>query len=37
MHDLLILNFWDDGAIFRVHVIMEHGISLQDFKNPVIF
>jgi len=33
-------KYWISGydvAIFRVGDITEHGISLQDFKHPMIF
>ena len=33
-------KYWisgDDVAIFRIGDVMEHGISLQDFKHPMIF
>ena len=33
-------KYWisgDDVAIFRIGDVMEHGISLQDFKHPIIF
>ena len=32
-------EYWisgNDGAIFRVEVVAEHDISLQDFKHPMI-
>jgi hypothetical protein len=33
-------KYWisgNDVAIFRVGDVIEHGISLQDFKHPMIF
>jgi hypothetical protein len=30
-------NSGNDVAIFRVGDVPEHGISLQDFKHPMIF
>jgi len=27
----------NDGAIFRVGDVQEHGITLHDFKHPMIF
>ena len=33
-------KYWNSGndiAIFRIGDVLEHGISLQDFKHPMIF
>jgi hypothetical protein len=30
-------NFGNDVAIFRIGEVLEHGISLQDFKHPMLF
>jgi hypothetical protein len=33
-------KYWNSGndvAIFRIGEVLEHGISLQDFKHPMLF
>jgi hypothetical protein len=37
MNDLIILKFWNAIAIFRLGVLSEYDISLQDFRHPMIF